>query len=151
MSPVQTTGTNIEVEWDSFGISRCDFRPQWEGDLVNLFSVVGIREDESSTERFMKHCARAIAGWVVEHKSQFGPEDRFQIIIGWPKSIRDTARQTIKTGGTYNDLVSIAFGETDIEMRPLWSLNVFKQHDRADDARVGDLQETAAPSALPQD
>lgn len=125
MNPIETTGTNIEAAWDSFGINRCDFRPQWDGDLVNLFSVVDIQEDESTTEKFMKDCARAIARWVGDHKNQFGTNDRFQIIIGWPKSIRTTGRQTIKTGGTYDDLIFIASGGAEIDMRPGWSLNVF--------------------------
>jgi hypothetical protein len=135
MNPIETTGTDIEAAWDSFGISRCDFRPQWDGDLVNLFSVVDIQQDESATEQFMKDCARAIARWVGEHKKQFGTEDRFQIIIGWPKSIRTTGRQAIKTGGTYDDLISIAIGDTEIEMGRGWSLDVFTKNDQANKAQ----------------
>lgn len=127
MNPIETTGTDSEAAWDSFGINRCDFRPQWDGDLVNLFSVVDIQKDESTTEQFMKDCARAIARWVGEHKNQFGPNDRFQIIIGWPENIRTTGRQTIKTGGTYDDLILIATGDAEIDMRPGWSLNVFPE------------------------
>ncbi|MFO1521052.1 MAG: hypothetical protein U1F77_08295 [Kiritimatiellia bacterium] len=131
MNPIETTGTDTEAAWDSFGINRCDFRPQWDGDLVNLFSVIDIQQDESTTEQFMKDCARAIARWVGDHKNQFGADDRFQIIIGWPKSIRTTGRQTIKTGGTYDDLINIATGDTEIEMRRGWSLDVFTNNDQA--------------------
>ena len=125
MNPIETTGTDIEPVWDSFGINRYDFRSHWKGDLVNLFSVVDMQENESTTEQFMKNCARAIAGWVGEHKAHFGAEDRFQIIIGWPKSVRETGRQTIKTGGTYEELIAIASGESSIEMRRGWSVDVF--------------------------
>ncbi len=131
MNPIETTGTDIESTWDSFGINRCDFRPQWDGDLVNLFSVVDMQGDELTTQQFMKDCARAIAGWAGEHKAQFGAEDRFQIIIGWPKSIRTTGRQTIKTGGSYDDLISIAGGDAEIEMRRGWSIDVFNQNNKA--------------------
>ncbi|MCU0796448.1 MAG: hypothetical protein MUF31_10985 [Akkermansiaceae bacterium] len=135
MIPIETTGTDIEAAWNSFGISRCDFRPQWDGDLVNLFTVVDIQQDESTTEQFMKDCARAMARWVGEHKEQFGADDRFQIMIGWPKSIRTTRRQTIKTGGTYDDLIAIATGEIEIEMRRDWSLDVFTKGDQANKAQ----------------
>ena len=131
MNPIETTGTDVEAAWDSFGISRCDFRPQWDGDLVNLFSVVDRRDDESATERFMKDCARSIAGWVGEHKEKFGTEDRFQIIIGWPKSVRRTGRQTIKTGGTFHDLELLADGTLGIEMRRGWSSGVFTENSQA--------------------
>lgn len=131
MNPIETTGSDIEADWDSFGISRCDFCSQWNGDLVNLFSVVDTHEDESATERFMKDCARSIAEWVVEHKEQFGAEDRFQIIIGWPTTVRTTGRQTIKTGGTYHDLKSLADGVAEIQMRRGWSDGVFNKNNQA--------------------
>jgi hypothetical protein len=134
MNAIETTGTDIEAAWDSFGICRCDFRPHWDGDLVNLFSVVERREDESATERFMKDCARSIAGWVGEHKEKFGAEDRFQIIIGWPTNVRTTERQTIKTGGTYHDLELLAHGTQEIEMRREWSVGVFTENTQANKA-----------------
>jgi len=130
MHPIETTDSDIEVNWDSFGISRCDFRSQWNGDLVNLFSVVDSREDESATEQFMKECARSIARWLIEHKEQFGTEDRFQIIIGWPTTVRTAGRQTIKTGGTYHDLKSLADGVAEVEMRQGWSDGVFTQNNQ---------------------
>ena len=131
MNPIETTGTDIEAAWDSFGISRCDFRPQWDGDLVNLFSTVDMQEDESTTEQFMKDCVRAIAAWVGEHKDQFRAEDRFQIIIGWPTMVRTTGRQTIKTGGTYHELKCLADSITEIQMRRGWSDGVFTPNNQA--------------------
>ena len=143
INPIETAGTDIEPAWDAFGINRCDFRPQWDGDLVNLFSVVDKQESESTTEQFMKDCARAIAGWVGEHKAHFGAGDRFQIIIGWPKTIRATGRQTIKTGGTYIDLASIASGDAAIEMRRGWSVDVFTKKKPSEQADAGQ------PATLP--
>ncbi len=131
MKAIETTGTDIEASWDSIGISRFDFRPHWNGDLVNLFSIVDRRDDESSTEQFMKECARSIAGWVGEHRKMFGPEDRFQVIIGWPTSVRTCERQTIKTGGSYSDLELLANGAQEIEMRPGWSVGVFTEETQA--------------------
>jgi hypothetical protein len=145
MNPIETTGSNFEADWDSFAITRCDFRPQWNGDLVNLFSVVNKREDESTTEDFMKDCARSIAGWVGEHKEQFGPEDRFQIVIGWPTNVRTTGRHTIKTGGTYHDLKSLADGLAEIQMRRGWSDGVFTKNNQANTVRLGAASPPPAP------
>ena len=60
MNPIETSGSDIEAVWDSFGINRCNFRPHWNGDLVNLFSVVEMRENESATEEFI-HDLKAMA------------------------------------------------------------------------------------------
>ena len=125
MIPVETTGTDIEPARDSFEISRIDFRPHWDGDLVNLFSVVGPLDSECATERLMTECARSIAGWVATHRDRFGSEDRFQIIVGWPKTVRETGYQTIKTGGTFDDLRRIVVGDHPIEMLRGWSSGVF--------------------------
>jgi hypothetical protein len=125
MKPVVTTGTDTEPMWDEFGIDRCDFRRHWNGDLVNVFTIVGRKASVSDTERFMKECARSLARWVVEHRGDFGPEDRFQLIIGWPKAIREHARQTIKTGGTIEDLCKIADGVQQVNMRHGWSNGMF--------------------------
>jgi hypothetical protein len=127
MKPVETTGTNNEPAWDSFGINRVDFRPHWNGDLVNLFSSVEPQNSESATERLMIECARSIADWVITHRDKFGTEDRFQVIVGWPKHIREAGRQTIKTGGTFEDLQKLAEDDTPIEMRRGWSNGVFPQ------------------------
>lgn len=140
MNAIETTGTDIEMAWDSFGISRCDFRPHWNGDLVNLFSIVDRQEDEPATERFMKDCVRAIAAWVREHKERFGGEDRFQIIIGWPTNVRTTERQAIKTGGTYHDLDRLADGTEEIDMRRGWSVGVFTENPQTNRVPVTDSE-----------
>lgn len=125
MKAIETTGTDTEPAWDSFGINRVDFRSHWNGDLVNIFTSVEPLDSESATERLMVECARSIAGWVTGHRTRFGRDDRFQIIIGWPKSVREVGRQVIKTGGTFEDLQKITVGEHPIEMRRGWSSGVF--------------------------
>ncbi len=99
MIPIREPSSEEEPEWDSFGIKATDFRPHWDGHLVNVFSTITPQKDIAQTERFAVSCARQLADWVVSHRSKFAPGDRFQIIIGWPKSIRMTARQIIKAGG----------------------------------------------------
>ena len=125
MKAIETTGTNTEPAWDSFGINRVDFRPHWDGDLVNIFSSVEPLDSEFATERLMVDCARSIAEWVTDHRDRFGSDDRFQIIIGWPKSVREGGRQVIKIGGTFEDLQKINAGEHPIEMRRGWSRGLF--------------------------
>ncbi len=138
MKPIETTGTNIEPASDSFGISRVDFRPHWNGDLVNLFSAVEPLASELATERLMRDCARSIADWVITHRDRFGREDRFQVIVGWPKNVRETSRQVIKTGGTYEDLQKIVGGDCPIEMRRGWSSGVFPQESISEQAGASD-------------
>ena len=129
MKPINTTGEDVEPTWDEFGIDRCDFRRHWNGDLVNVFSIVGPKATEADTEQFMKECARSLAHWIIEHCDQFGPEDRFQLIIGWPKAIRESARQAIKTGGTIEDLRKIAEGSLQVDMRRGWSAGMFPKNE----------------------
>jgi len=132
MKPVETTGTEVEPIWDEFGIDRCDFRRHWNGDLINVFSIVGRKATEAETEHFIKECTRSLARWVIEHRDQFGPEDRFQFIIGWPKAIRATARQTVKTGGTFEDVEKIADGLVQVDMRRGWSTGLFPQDEESE-------------------
>jgi hypothetical protein len=125
MKAIETIGTDTEPPWESFGINRVDFRPHWDGDLVNIFTSVEPLDTEFATERLMVECARSIAGWVTGHHERFGSDDRFQIIIGWPKSVREGGRQVIKTGGIFEDLQKIADGQQPIEMRRGWCSGVF--------------------------
>jgi hypothetical protein len=125
MKAIETTGTDIEPAWNSFGINRVDFRPHWNGDLVNIFTSVEPLDSESATERMMVECTRSIADWVTCHRDRFGKDDRFQIVIGWPKSVREGGRQVIKTGGSFEDLQKITDGQQPIEMRRGWSSGVF--------------------------
>lgn len=125
MKPLETNGESIEVEWDTFGISRVDFSSSWDGDLVNLYTVVYPQATEAETEELMRSCALQIARWILDNRSRFGSNDRFQIIIGWPLHVRKTGRQTIKTGGSDTELQGLVDGEISIVMRRAWSKGVF--------------------------
>ncbi len=127
MNAIECTDGQLDPAWDSFGISRTDFRPHWDGDLVNVFTSVGPQEDEESTAELMKDCAVEMAKWVLGNRDRFGRNDKFQIIIAWPISVRESGRHTIKTGGTYEDLQMIVSGHKTIEIRPSWSGGVFEK------------------------
>jgi hypothetical protein len=134
MTPVETGGEAIEPAWDSFGIRRTDFRPNWNGDYVNVFSTVEPQSSEEATGTYMQDCARKLAEWVLANRDRFGVEDRFQIIVGWPTSVRETNRQAIKTGGTYDELQQIVDGQKPVELRRAWSSGVFGTNGREQDA-----------------
>jgi hypothetical protein len=116
-----------EPMWDLVGVSSCDFRPHFDGNLIHLFSCVTPERTAHETEAALADHTREIARWVLSHQNEFSPGDRFQIILGWPKSIRQTARQIIKTGGDFEALSSIAGGTTRIIPRPGWSREVFEE------------------------
>ena len=122
MTPIEVNDQPIEPDWSSFGIKRMDFRPHFDGDLVNVFSTVQPQFTEQMTEDLMKKCAKELSLWVLENRDQFGEGDRFQIIIGWPKSIREYSRQVIKTGGAYEELEQIVKGKKPIEKKNLSSM-----------------------------
>ena len=133
MTPIETEGEPIEPSWESFGIRRMDFRPHFNGDLVNVFSAVEPQFSEEMTGNFMKDCARKLSAWILVNRDRFGAGDRFQIIIGWPKSVREYGRQVIKTGGTYEELEQIVAGKKSIELKRSWSLDVFETNREEND------------------
>jgi len=133
MIPVEIGDEVIEPNWESFGIRRMDFRPHFDGDLVNVFSAIKPQFTEEMTAQFIKGCAVKLSTWILANRERFGEGDRFQIIIGWPKSVRKSGRQVIKTGGTYEELEQIVTGEKSIELKSSWNLDVFGTNRREKD------------------
>lgn len=125
MTLVQSISHGDAPLWDSFSTSACDFRPHWDGDLVNVFTTIRPQGGIDDTKRLATTCARELANWIIENRQEFGKEDRFQIIIGWPKDVSQTGRQIIKTGGDYTALEAIASGSTEIRMHGNWTATVF--------------------------
>lgn len=125
MNPVEDTYPGTEREWDSFTVMRTDFRPHWNGDAVNLFTLIQPGRTVSDTAALAEECTRKIAGWVLTKREKFGPDDRFQIIVAWPLSVRKTRRQIVKTGGTYADIEEISSKRRPIPLRDGWSTGIF--------------------------
>lgn len=125
MKLVRQESPEAELEWDRFSISASDFRPHWDGNLVNVFTTIRPKGDAAVTQEFAIQCARQLAGWILSQCTRFGAGDRFQIIIAWPKDVRPTGRQIIKTGGTFEELKGIASGATAVQMHGNWTANVF--------------------------
>ena len=125
MKLVQSISQDVEPLWDCFMTSVFDFRPHWDGNLVNVFTTIRPQDGADETKRFAIACARELAKWIVENRHRFAKGDKFQIIVGWPKNVRATGRQIIKIGGDYSALESIASGSTEIKMHGNWPGTVF--------------------------
>ncbi|BDS05381.1 hypothetical protein NT6N_04210 [Oceaniferula spumae] len=117
-----------EITWEGFGIHRTSFRPQWDGDLVNLFTVIHPQESEATTESFVKSCITDLAQWIIQNQNRFSAEDRYQIIVGWPTTIRETGRHIAKAGGTLSELSELVSGEIEPRFLPSWSGGIFSKN-----------------------
>jgi hypothetical protein len=116
-----------DPEWDTIGIRCTDFRPQFDGDLVNVFSCIVPAPTRSEFEQLFVRYTREMASWVLAHKAEFGRGDRFQLILGLPESVRRVGRQIIKTGGDYNELAKIADGTMPVVPFPRWDIGIFDE------------------------
>lgn len=118
-----------EPLWDRVGISACDFRPHFDGDLHNLFTTVHPLSSKVESKQLMLGIARKLAEWIVRHASKFGPQDRFQIIVGWPRDVRPDSRQVIKIGGDIDHIGLLRNAAHLIPLREGWSHGVFPESD----------------------
>jgi len=114
-----------EPVWDSVGIHGCDFRPQFDGDLMNLFTTSYPLDSKTETATLFKDIAFTIATWILKQKDRFSSGDRFQIIVGWPLDVRTTGRQVIKTGGAFADVQRLVNDRDLIMIRGGWDTDVF--------------------------
>ena len=124
MTLVRSDSSDFEPEWPQFSTSGPAW-PDWNGDLINVFSTIRPLENLEDTRSHAIQYARRLAAWVLEHHEEFGPNDRFQIIIGWHKSVAPSGRQLIKVGGTYCELEQLSHGRTSIQIMGDWSASVF--------------------------
>ena len=126
MKLVRISNDDHEPLWDEFSFTAVDFRPQLEGDFVNVFTTIRPKATADETKQFAIACTRELASWVLTNRRRFNRGDRFQIIVGWPKSVRPTGRQIVRTGGGLKEIEDIASKTTEIRMHGNWTANVFK-------------------------
>lgn len=130
MRLIENQSADRDPIWDELSVSRCDFRPHWKGDLVNVFSTIRpVGNSVVDTESFAIACARGLASWILDNRADFGIEDRFQIIIGWDRNVRAGARQIVKTGGGFHEVAGIASGYAPVSMWGHWATNFFRNSD----------------------
>ena len=65
-----------EPEWPELGIQSADFRPTWDGDLVNVYSIVHPQGTRKETESDFQSKAREMARWIIANANQFGAADQ---------------------------------------------------------------------------
>jgi hypothetical protein len=116
-----------DPDWDMIGIRSTDFRPHFDGDLVNVWSCIHPAKTRLETEGLLAVCIREMAAWILAHRAEFGRSDRFQLILAWPTTVRQTGRQIIKTGGDYEVLARIADGTEPVVPYQRWDWKVFDE------------------------
>ena len=124
-----------ELMWPEVSLRATDFRNTFPGGLVNVASIVKPEATLETTLTMLEQHTRKIAKWIMSHRRQFSPGDRFQIILGWPKSVRETGRQVIKMGGEFDAVAAIADGTAEIVTMPGWSNHVFEEEDTEQSSR----------------
>jgi hypothetical protein len=80
------------------GVDGADFRPHWDGFLVNCFVTVLPQPTERATLDMIYRELGAMIRFTAEHVALFAGGDRVQFIVGWDESVRTTGRQILKRG-----------------------------------------------------
>ena len=127
--PISSNVGEPEPVWDTVCINGCDFRPHFDGHLRNLFTTITPLQTAAETESHFRAIACEIGQWVLDQRKTFYNGDRFQIIVGWPLTVRDSGRQVIKTGGSFNEIKSLLDNQTLIQARDGWRVGVFPNGD----------------------
>ena len=119
--------TNVDPQWDNVSLTVTDFRSHFDGNLISLTSCINPAATIDETIINFKRTAREIAQWYVDNQGEFGADDRVQIVVGWPLSVRPVGRQVVKFGGELSLISSIAKGHTDVPVRTRLVGYVFDQ------------------------
>ena len=127
-------GAYQEFMWPRVSLRATDFRNVFPGDLVNIATLITPEATVSETLAVLKHHTSEIAKWILSHRKRFSSGDRFQIIVGWPTSVRETDRQVLKMRGDFDAVAGIADGTTEIDPMPGWTNEVFEKGDTEQDA-----------------
>jgi hypothetical protein len=78
------------------GLKRCDFRPHFDGFLINAWSAMLPRQNELATREAAFALLTDISAWLREFAGVFEVGDRLQLIVGFPESVKRTGRQIFK-------------------------------------------------------
>lgn len=108
------------------GLSGCDFRPHFDGSLFNAHRLITPAETRDAHLVLVWTYAREMAAWIIQRRNRFEPGDRFQLIVGWPESVRTSARQIVKFGGGFEDLYRIAAAATSPAYEAVSGQRVFR-------------------------
>jgi hypothetical protein len=110
------------------GLEGCDFQPNFDGCLWNAFRITLPSETREAHMALVWGYVREIATWILARRHQFQPGDGFQLVIGWPESVRASARQIVKLGGRFDELVRIAEADSFVDYESISKQPVFRRY-----------------------
>lgn len=113
-----------DPEWPNVGRSDHDFRSEWGGLYVHLYTVIHPRNTETETRLLVENCCAEIAQGLIADRAAFSDDDRFQIVVGWPEEIRTSGRQIVKTGGDWDEIERLSNGNLPLKFYPSWSRGI---------------------------
>ncbi len=111
------------------GLHGCDFRPHFDGYLHNLFTTIHPLQTESETEQLFRSTAIGMAKWVLSNREQFGPGDRFQLIVGWPLDVRATGSRSLRLAVTTIQFKQLIDDQELVQVRKRWAESVFTNNE----------------------
>lgn len=76
--------------------SVVDFRPHFDGHLLNLAVLTSERSSKDSTIDTALRLFTDIMNLLFEQRHQLYAHDKCQVVVGWSESVKKTNRQIIK-------------------------------------------------------
>jgi hypothetical protein len=92
----QDAAREFRTSFPDGGLERCDFRPHFDGFVVNAWSAMLPLQTEAATRESALRLLAEIAQWLQAHAGTFGAGDRLQLIVGFPDSVKRACRQIFK-------------------------------------------------------
>ena len=78
------------------GLTWCDFRPHFDGFLVNAWCAMPPLANEVETRMEAMNTLTRIAHWLRVNAAYFEAGDMIQLIVGFPESVKPSSRQIFK-------------------------------------------------------
>lgn len=78
------------------GVAGEDFRPGWDGFLVNCYLTILPAASEQETRARVYQTLASLLRFVADHQALFYSGDQAQLIVGWDERVRTTGRQILK-------------------------------------------------------
>jgi hypothetical protein len=109
------------------GLEGCDFRPHFDGWLLNAFRLSAPSVTREAHMNLVWIYVREMAEWILKRREQFQSGDRFQLVVGWPEDVRTTNRQIVKLGGAFDELTRIVAANTFEDYQSVSQRPVFRR------------------------
>jgi len=114
--------------------------PQADGSRLSAHQAcvcIAPKDDEASTLEYAWQIVRELAGWLTEAFAGLPEGERFQVIVGWSRAVRENQGQIFKIWGFRHRMIEIAAtptcekfarksGDARVPM-PGWQKDVFQK------------------------